>query len=145
MKLPLYILFCKWSLYNCAAQVADILLVILLKKVNTINVYVNTLTFEPCTLINSIASAFVGNAQSDIPFFYWLNQLSTILNKDESPLSGYNFITWAVSFTRSNMEHQVGRSRFYIFVVSMDWKWRTPSSEQLKDSTHIPFHMGRAN
>ena len=35
--------------------------------------------------------------QSDIP--PWLDQLSTVLTKDESPHTGYTFTPWAVSFT----------------------------------------------
>ena len=37
--------------------------------------------------------------QSDIPFSFWLGQLSSVLTKDESPHTGYTFTPWVVSFT----------------------------------------------
>ena len=38
-------------------------------------------------------------------FSCWLGQLSTVLTKDESPHTGYNFTPWVVSFTPPSIEH----------------------------------------
>ena len=48
----------------------------------------------------------LGTFQSDIPFR--LGQLSTVLTKDESPHTGYTFISWVVSLTPLSTEHWGG-------------------------------------
>ena len=66
---------------------------------------VQTITAEVCTVAAAIAFASVDRSSRIFHFSHWLGQLSTVLTKDEIPLTGYTFTPWVVSFTPLSIEH----------------------------------------
>ena len=87
-----------WSLYNYAAHAADILTPTTI--VQSLDDHSWGLHCRRCSCI-CVCWSF----QSDIHFSHWLGQLSTVLTKDESPLTGNTFTPWVVSFTPPSIEH----------------------------------------
>ena len=91
-----------WSLYHYAAHTADIL-----TPTTVVQGVENRSRGVYCRRCSCFCVCW-GRSSRIFHFSHWLSQVSTVLTKDESPLTGYTFTAWVVSFTPPSMEHSVG-------------------------------------